>query len=60
MVIQSRASVAATNFFGQSLQAPPPQSDLPEDEEVQKRREELREALDGVFEKDYPDYDGSE
>ncbi len=49
-----------TAFFGESLQTMPQESELPEDEAVSERREEILELLDGQLGKDYPDYDGSD
>jgi hypothetical protein len=51
---------AATAFLGQSLQVPPARSEIPEDEEAEKRQGEINELLDGQLAEDYPDYDGSE
>jgi len=49
-----------TAFFGRSLQPRPQDSDIPEDEAMEQRRTEVLEALEGRFEEDYPDYDGSD
>jgi len=46
-----------TGFFGESLQTRPQESEIPEDEAAEKRRNEILELLEGRLEEDYPDYD---
>lgn len=56
-----RDSVSAemiTFHFGQGLRLPEPTSDLPEDEQIQERMDELGQQLNERFEQDYPDYAG--
>ncbi|NND43782.1 MAG: hypothetical protein HKN58_00560 [Xanthomonadales bacterium] len=51
---------AITAQFAQPFQPRPQESELPEDEVMAQRLDEVLEALDGRFEADYPDYDGEE
>lgn len=50
----------ATNFFGEMFQAPPRETDIPPDEEISRRRDELAQELGKRFEQDYPDYVSSQ
>ena len=45
----------ATSFFGRALRPPRERSDAPEDEEAQKRRDEIGPKLTAAFEEKYPD-----
>ncbi|MDX1460225.1 MAG: hypothetical protein R3348_04140 [Xanthomonadales bacterium] len=49
-----------TAQFARGLQPPPQSSEIEEDEEAAARRDEILEALEGRFEADYPDFDGSD
>jgi len=49
-----------TWHFGSSLQPERPRSNLPEDEEAQKRLGELGEQLSAQFDVDYPDYEDAQ
>lgn len=48
-----------TWYYGQFLETPPPQSDLPEDVENNERLDELGDLLNAKFEEEYPDYEPS-
>ena len=52
----------ATFYFGDELGfvPPVPESDLPEDEENQKRLREIGERMGEKFDEEYPDYDGAQ
>ena len=47
-----------TSFYGRPFRSPRVRSELEEDEEAGKLRDELGELLNEQFEKDYPDYGG--
>ena len=49
-----------THEVGGFLRPDRPRSSLPEDEEAQKRLEEVSDELTKRFEEDYPDYDGED
>jgi len=54
-----RDSISAemiTHYFGRSLSPRGQESKIPEDEEVAKRRAELRQQVSELFEQDYPEF----
>ncbi len=58
-----RDSISAemiTSFFGGIFREPRTRTELERDEELQQKNRELGEQLSKAFERDYPDYDGSQ
>ncbi len=58
-----RDSISAemiTSYFGGIFREPRKRTELERDEELQQKNRELREQLSKAFERDYPDYDGSQ
>lgn len=49
-----------TSFFSQGLRPPRPRADGERDPEIADRLDEVGQALNEAFEKDYPDYDGAD
>ncbi len=49
-----------TSFYGRPFRSPRARSQLQEDQQAEKVRDELGQLLNQQFEKDYPDYGGEE